>query len=265
MLEKILQDIGLSAAEAKIYLACLKLGTQDVKTLAKETGLTRPDAISILSGLLEKGFVSKFSHIKDFFTPEHPKVVLKILKNEKFEIEEGIRTLNRLLPKFEEFMRPGFTRPEIAYYEGRQGIIAAYEDTLTSKTDILAITSIDDTESQLPDYVRKYYLRRKAAGILIKAIFPDTKMSRARQGRDKQELRISRLVPRNLMDIHIELNIYDDKVAYFSLSEKLAVIVRSRVIAGSMRNVFRMCWKMAEMYQTLKITPTSTSVKKKKR
>jgi len=249
MLRKILEDIGLKPNEAKVYLACLKLGTQDVKMVAKETGLSRYTATMILTNLLDRGFVSKFARQKDFFTPEQPQVIIKILENSKYQLEENIKAFQKVLPQFEDYMNPSFTKPEIAFYEAKEGVIAAYEDTLTSKTDILAIASVEDTESVFPQYVPKYYKRRKAAGILIRAIFPDSKMARVRQAKDKDELRISRLVPKDLMKFHIEMNIYDDKVAYFSIKEKLAIIVKSSTIADSMRDVFSMCWQVAELYQ----------------
>jgi len=157
-------------------------------------------------------------------------------------------------------MNPSFTKPEIAFYEGSEGIIAAYEDTLTSKTEILAFASIDNTETTLPEYVQKYYKRRKAAKIPIKAIFPDTKMARARQKKDAEELRESRLLPKDLLNIEIEINVYDDKVAYFSIPEKLAIIVKSKLIAASMREMFRLCWKMAEMHDAK--NPSKPSIRK---
>ena len=249
MLRKLLQDIGLGPKEAEVYLACLKLGTQDINTLAKETKLTPFDVSVILTSLLDRGFVSKFSREKDFFTPEQPGVVVNILENGKMKLEANISNFKKHLKHFEDYMNPSFVKPEIAFYEGSEGIVAAYEDTLTSKTEILAFTSIDDTETILPEYVSKYYKRRKAAKIPIKAIFPDTKMARARQKKDTEELRESRLLPKSLLNIEIEVNIYDDKVAYFSIPERLAVIVKSKLISASMREMFRLCWKMAEIYE----------------
>lgn len=249
MLIDVLQDIGLNINESKVYLACLKLGTQDVKTLAKDVNLKPYNVSLILTNLLDRGFVSKFAREKDFFTAEKPHILIKILENDQFKLDKSIKKFGNMLPKFYDYMNPAFTKPEIAFYEGKEGVIAAYEDTLTSKTDILAIASIDDTESLFPDYVPKYYKRRKAAGILIKALFPESKMSRERQKEDQEELRESRLIPNKLLKFHIELNIYDDKVAYFSIKEKLAIIVKSRVIADSMRDVFDMCWNIAEIHE----------------
>lgn len=249
MLQKALENIGMKPVEAKVYLATLKLGTQDVKTIAKETGIAPKETAGILSDLLDRGFVSKFSSEKDFFTPERPDIILKILENKKHRMEEQILTFSKILPQFDDFINPAFTKPEIAFYEGEEGLIAAYEDTLTAQTDILAIASVDDIQCTFPEYMLKYYKRRKAAGILIRAIFPDSEDSRERITHDTEELRISRLIPKDVMDFRMEWNIYDDKIAHFSLEEKLAVIVKSKVISDGMRNVFELCWKMADMYQ----------------
>ena len=248
MLRKLLEDVGLSTNEAEVYLASLRLGTQDINALGKETKLAPFDVSVILTNLLDRGFVSKFSREKDFFTPEQPAVLVKILENGKMKMEANITNLKKHLKHFEDYMNPSFTKPEIAFYEGPEGIVAAYEDTLTSKTEILAFASVDNTESILPEYVSKYYKRRKAAKIPIRAIFPDSKMARARQKKDLEELRESRLLPKSALNIEIEVNIYDDKVAYFSIPEKLAVIVKSKLIAASMREMFGICWKMAELY-----------------
>lgn len=245
MLNKVLEDVGLNAREAQVYLASLKLGTQDIRTLGKETKIPAFEVSVILANLLDRGFVSKFSREKDFFTPEQPAVLVKILENSRMKLEHSISNLKKHLPHFEGYMNPSFTKPEIALYEGLAGIIAAYEDTLTSKTEILAFGSVDSGETLFPDYAAKYYKRRKAAKIPLKALFTDTKMTRARQKKDAEELRESRLLPKSLLNVEIEANIYDDKVAYFSVPEKLAIIVKSKLIAASMREMFGLCWKMA--------------------
>ncbi len=248
MLRQLLQDVGLNAREAEVYLAALKLGTQDIKTLSKETKLGALEVSLVLTSLLDKGFVSKFSREKDFFTPEQPGVVVHILENSKLKLETNISKLKKNLQHFEDYMNPSFTKPEIAFYEGSEGIVAAYEDTLGSKGEILAFGSVDNAETIIPDYAQKYYKRRKAAKIPVRAIFTDTVMSRARKKKDGEELRESRLLPRELLNIEIEVNVYDDKVAYFSIPERLAVIVKSKLIAESMRSLFGLSWKMAETH-----------------
>lgn len=248
-LTPILTSVGLKAQEARLYLTCLKWGTQDLSTLAFQSQLSRYDALTALHRLCERGFLTKFVHGKEFFTAELPDVMLRVLDETKLYDGATLNGFRRSLPLFEKYRNPHSTRPKISFYEGKQGIMVAYEDTLTSRTDILAIASIQDTETSFPRYVPRYYQRRKAAGILIKAIFPDTEVAQARQAKDEQELRISRLIPADSYPFTNEINIYDDKVAYFSLKEELAVIIKSADIAHNMATMFTMCWEMAGHYQ----------------
>ncbi len=248
-LEEILSNVGFEEDEALAYLECLRLGTQDIPTISRCLGLPTRTTLTLLHRLHRRGFLSRFTSDREFYTAEPPSVVLGIIESEHHEDEKRITEFRRALPAFERSVNPACSKPEIALYQGKEGVIAAYEDTLHSGTEILAVTSIDDTETTLPTYVPMYYKRRKAAGILIKAIFPDSPLSRARQARDKNELRISRLVPRSfLKNFHIEYYIYDNKVAYFSVKEQLAVIVKSNFIATSMRAIFEVLWRMAEEY-----------------
>lgn len=248
-LEQILRNVGLEEDEAAIYLRCLQLGTQDVRTISKNLKLPMRSTHAVLHRLHQRGFLSRFLGDHEYFTAEAPAVVLGIIENDYHESRKRIIEFRRALKAFERSTNPASSKPEISLYQGKKGIIAAYEDTLHSTTEILAVTSIDDTETTLPTYVPMYYKRRKAAGILIRAIFTDSPLSRARQKRDKAELRVSRLVPKSfLKNFHIEYYIYDNKVAYFSVKEQLAVIVKSTVIATSMRSIFETLWRMAERF-----------------
>lgn len=248
-LEDVLANVGFAEDEAMAYLECLRLGTQDVPTISRCLSLPTRTTLTVLHRLHRRGFLSRFTGDREFYTAEPPSVVLSIIENDHHENNKHITEFRRALPVFERSVNPACSKPEIALYQGKEGVIAAYEDTLRSGTDILAVTSIDDTETILPTYVPMYYKRRKAAGILIKAIFPDSPLSRARQALDKKELRVSRLVPRSfLKNFHIEYYIYDNKVSYFSVKEQLAVIVKSNFIASSMRAIFDVLWHMSEEY-----------------
>ena len=56
--------------------------------------------VSFLShrlSLLDRGFVSKFSREKDFFTPEHPAVLVKVLENGQLKLENSISKFKKHL------------------------------------------------------------------------------------------------------------------------------------------------------------------------
>jgi predicted DNA-binding transcriptional regulator len=250
MLIDSLRHLGFSDSEADIYLTCLKLGTQELSFIAREAKLPSAEVKTLLRSLLNQGFVSRYiSGNREFFTAESPSVLLRITEQHKGTNDPAVDFFRSALPELEAFMKPGQARPDIAFYEGDKALIAAYEDTLTSTTEIVAVASIDDTEATLGSYVRTYYRRRKAAGIPIRAIFPDTPMSRKRQMLDAQELRESRLLPASLMHVQLEWNVYNNTVAFFSCAEKVAVLIRSKLIADAMRASFEVQWEMARLLQ----------------
>ncbi len=249
MPRKTLQLAGLSAPEADAYLACLKLGAQDLRSIAREMDLPSTEMKPLLERLLERGFLTRYTSGKRaYYAAEPPKALHRLLAPHRDRSRRDVRdTLGSLVPVLEALMRPGQERPDTAYYQGERGLRAAYEDTLTSATEIVAVASVDDTESILKAYMPAYYRRRKAAGIPIRAIFPDTPMARRRSAKDAGELRESRLLPESLFQVQIEWNVYDDKVAFFSLRERIAVIIRSRLIADAMRAAFEVHWRLAGM------------------
>lgn len=242
-----LQQVGLSPGEADVYLTCLRLGTQELGFIARDVRLPAAEVKAILRALRQRGFVTRYmSGRKEFFTAEPPHAVERLLQKGNAGSHSALRTALRAL---EEHMQPGHERPDIAFYEGEQGLMAAYEDTLTASSNIVAVASIDDTESILQNYMPAYYQRRRAVGISIRAIFPDTPKSRERRAQDQIELRQSRLLPTAFMPGGIEWNAYDDKVAFFSIQEQIAVIIRSRLIADAMRSAFEVQWRVADLLE----------------
>ncbi len=139
------------------------------------------------------------------------------------------------------------SRPKVRYYEGIEGLREVYEDTLTSKEDLRSLALVDEAESTLEGYFPKYYQRRAAKNINIRAIFPDSPGARHLKTKDGIEKRTSLIVPGNEYDLKPEINVYDNKVMIASWHEKLGIIIESQEIANAMKMLFELAWKEAEL------------------
>ena len=86
MIENVLQNLGLTQNEIKVYLALISLGESKSGEILKKSGLNSGKIYEILNSLQKKGFVSQISKggVK-YFSPADPKRVLDYLK-EKREI-----------------------------------------------------------------------------------------------------------------------------------------------------------------------------------
>ena len=137
-------------------------------------------------------------------------------------------------------------RPRVRFYEGEDGMKEVYEDTLTTHDPIRAYATVDDMHRGIPNYFPGYYKRRAGAGIMIRAIVPDTDIGRERASKDKEELRETALVPQDKFYFSPEINIYDNKVMIASWREKLGIIIESAEIADAMKKIYELSWSEAK-------------------
>jgi len=250
-LQKTLVSIGLSEKEAGVYLALLELGRAKVSDISRKAGMNRTTGYDILDSLVGKGLV----HIsgkepKQEYLAESPDALIELLKKEVREKEQMFQKAQTLAPQLLS-MQKTENRPQVKFYEGTEGLRHVYEDTLTSQETIRAYASVDDVQGTLTGYFPAYYQRRAGKGISIRAIFPDTPVSRERETHNAEEARDSSLVPADRFDFHPEINIYDNKVMIASWREKLGIIIESAEIADAMKKIFELAWAEAKRLDAL--------------
>ncbi|KKT62308.1 MAG: Transcriptional regulator, TrmB [Candidatus Giovannonibacteria bacterium GW2011_GWB1_45_9b] len=239
-------SIGLSENEAKIYLALLELGKGTVSEITRKANLNRTTGYDVLGGLVGRGLVSvSGKEPKQEYIAESPDKIEALLKYKIGEDERNLKEIKNILPELKSLHNIA-GRPKVRFYEGTQGLIDVYEDTLTSTEPIRAYANVDDMHKALSNYFPKYYERRAGKGISIRAIIPKNAMGEERASKDKEELRESALIPPDKFYFSPEINIYDNKVMIASWREKLGIIIESAEIADAMKKIYELSWAEAK-------------------
>ncbi|KKP38973.1 MAG: transcriptional regulator TrmB [Candidatus Peregrinibacteria bacterium GW2011_GWF2_33_10] len=247
MLTKFLKSIGLSEKEAQIYLSMLEIGSNGVSVIAKKSNLTRTTAYSVLETLQKKGFVTFYEKNKiKYYSAEQPEIIKYILNQKENECRKQEKEFQNLLPEFESLINKNQILPKVKFFEGLDGIIEIYEDTLKNNKSKLAYSSIPNVQNEkLKKYIQEDYLsKRKKLKINVRAIFQDTPESREFIKNDKFLLRESRLVPVSQFQFRSEINIYKNKIAMMSLDANSmhGVIIESEPIAETQKAIFEVAW-----------------------
>ena len=113
---KILEDIGFSNAEIKVYLALLELGTTSAGPLLEKSCLQNSVVHFILNKLVERGFVSFVKEGKrNQYQAVNPRHIIDVL-NEKKERFEAI------IPELLLKQNLAKAKPEIVTFRGIRGI-----------------------------------------------------------------------------------------------------------------------------------------------
>lgn len=243
-----LVKFGLSEKEARVYLALLELGPSSVTEVSKKSKVTRTNAYHLLSSLELRGLVNSHEEkSKMIYSAESPERIVRMLQDEISEKKRQLDEAEKIVPELKTVYNDPEGKLKVRFYEGVEGLVSAYEDTLTAKTPILAYASVEHQHTFFPGYFPEYYKRRAARDIPVKCILAHTKESFRIKSLDEKHLRKTYIVPAKFA-ISPEINVYDDKVAIMSLKEKFGVIVQSRDVAHAFSKLFELAYEKSKDY-----------------
>jgi sugar-specific transcriptional regulator TrmB len=240
-MRELLRLIGLNNNSSKLYQSLIKEGALTMSELSDKTNLIRSSCYTFIKPLFKKGLVSKcISDGKTFYFAENPNKILKILKEEKNQIELKFNIGTNLFKEYQyEFNKlRKYKRPKVRYFEGERGLQEAYEDTLQSSEAIRAYANIEEMHKGLPHFFPEYYKRRSNTEIFIHTIAPDNQTSIERSKHDNKEFREIRFIDKDKYEFTPEINIYDNKILFASWKEKIAIVIESEEIADFHKKIF---------------------------
>lgn len=260
-MEKELISIGLSPSEAKVYIALLELGEATVSEVAKRGGINRTAAYDVISRLIEIGLATKgITEPVQRYQAEPPAKLPLVLEQRVLKATEQAKKSKRLAGELNMLIKSKFKKPQVRLFEGNKGIKELYEDTLLSKEPIRAFEAADQLVGFDPEYINNYFVRRAKKKLFIKAIVADSAEGRRLKKLDPDQEREIRLVPPEMLDIKPEVYFYENKVAFFSLNERFAVLIESADIAKALKSLYDLAWEKAKEYDErapMALPPTS--------
>ena len=247
-IEQVLHNFGFSEKETAVYLSLLELGSATATQIANHSQVNRSTVYVVIRSLQKEGFVSvqKEDGMATRYIASPIEQLLESARNKRNKYANMIKEIEKILPEMQLSIESKKARPRVQFFEGKKGLIKAYEDTLTSSEEILAYASIENMHKALPGYFPAYYKRRAGNGIPIRSIHPDTKEARERVKHNKEEARKSALVPVDKYSFSPEINVYDNKIVFMSLVEKFALIIESQELADALKKVFELSWREAQ-------------------
>lgn len=237
-LDRLLQHLGFSKNESKVYLAALESGPSSAQNLAKSAGLPRTTTYSVLEYLVERGVVGKTMHQgKTRFLAEPPAKLASIVSDLQKQVE-------RSLPQLEAIYNKSETKPKIYFYEGKGAIRKAFDDTLIDKPkEILMWLTDFNIDLDRYNFDPNYIPARIKLGMHAKRIAGEgSSWQTVNKPNDVRELSETVIVPRKLFWPGVEVMIYDNKVVFINFAENNSVMIESKAIATSMRQAYNLSW-----------------------
>ncbi len=249
MLIKDLTDFGLNEKEAKTYLSLLKLEIAGVQEIARATGVNRSTTYVILESLMKRGLasISDDKNVRQYVATS-PEMLLRSAEESAKKFENIRKKIEALVPELNALHKDTRQRPKVRIFEGREGLMSAFEDTLGSQEKIMRVSSSVGTLFQLmPDYFIGYVKRRIKAGIKMKSIHPYDEVAKNLVGQGLTKFDQPIFIPKEKYKFPADLAIYDNKIGYMSLEKGgMAIVIESKEMSDVMKSVFDLAWEEAK-------------------
>ena len=240
-----LEKIGLSKSEATLYLALLKLGSSEVKSLVEESGFYKSNVYDSLERLYEKGIISKVvQKNKRVYQIQKPDSLTDYIIKKKFDLEEQEKIARKLAKNISSMKKQNYFKETAIVLSGLSGVKQIYSEIIENKLDYLGFGSPKIASEIIGDYYwENLHLKQKEFGIRAKMIF------------HKSLRNWKKLIPNELIELRFfdekfepltETTIYGSKVAFVIWTEKpIVTIINNEYIAKSYRQIFDLLWKQA--------------------
>ncbi|NQV91298.1 hypothetical protein HQ489_02390 [Candidatus Woesearchaeota archaeon] len=246
---EILEKIGLTNSEAKVYLALLELGSTSKGPLIKKSGIASSKIYEITDKLIGKGLASYILKNKvKYFKAASPKRIKDYLAEKKKEIVKEEESFDKILPFLES--QHLFLKEDVdaEIFKGWRGLETAFEDMVNTlkkgEIDYVFGASKGSNSIRTRRFYDKYQVLTYNKGIKIKAIFNKDAKPYFKKSKTIKKHIETRFLNQSTPT---EINIYGNKVLIIILSKiPMVIMIKGDEVASSFKAYFNTMWKVAK-------------------
>ena len=177
MNERILEEIGLTKGEIKVYLTLLKIGETTTGKVIEQAQISSGKVYEILDKLMKKGLVGFILKDKTkYFSAASPNRILDFLQQKEKEIKEKQEDIKKELPLLLKLQNLEKKQYETKLFKGFKGVeTAIFEalENLNSKDEVLAMGLITTKGKHYNLLWQKWHKERIKRKVKCKALFSD--------------------------------------------------------------------------------------------
>jgi len=246
---KILEELGFTQGEIKVYLALLKLRESSIGNIAKKSGVTPSKTYPILEKLKEKGLITSIIKNKTkFFQLLNPNRLLNFLDEKEKKISKQKEKIKHILPLLSAFQKEESDQ-FATIYETFNGIKSLYDEILESliknKSDFIGFTLGDEYKTKEANlFFKNYDAKRKNNSIKTKLIALESQRKFLENNYSKNKNIEIKYVEHSTPSGVI---IFDNNVATLLWGEiPIAFVIYSKQNAENYKNFFNELWVKAK-------------------
>lgn len=240
-LQEILGELGLHKKESLVYLASLQLINATASEIAQLTNIQRTHVYDISKKLVEKGFFRQTRKgNKQLYFAILPEEILNI-QNKKIE------RFKKAIPEIEAMTNSLKQKPKIFYYEGEEGMRKISDEVTKSEGELLVFSDEDFFTKDDGIYQKIYIQKRLDLHTTCRAIAGISSAAIKSQQSDKEELRETRLLPKELFESKVLFGMLNHKTYVINHQKNFGFIIEDKDFTETLEMIFELIWNSGKI------------------
>lgn len=239
VLVQILQKIGLSEKESRVYLSALQLGPTTVLAISRDAEVKRSTAYSVIESLRERGLMRREIHgIKEYFVAAEPEKLERLLDDQR-------SALHSILPQMQALHQLKGHESVIKYYEGIESLKTVYLEILSLvriQEDYFVLTDSKKWFSLDEEFFSGFLKKRSQLDITVKHILASSSLSTPHLKVNRRANEVYKFLPKG-SEIFTNLVIIPKRVFVHSLVPPIVgMVIENKPLIQMHREMYNVIW-----------------------
>lgn len=256
-MEKLLQELGLTKNQVRVYLAFLKSGETMTTIISKNLQMDKSSTYRAVEELVKKNLLTPNLKTRGTtYSATNPEVLKELLASKKIELESQANSLDKFIDQLNKSLLIQRTT-NIKVEKGIKAHLICMENSLKNNKEKLIRESWDMNNIIFQDkeysiFVNDFAQRRIRLHIFDKYLTKNLLQNKVSDlmHTSTQLLKEVRILPDNFTSSH-GYRIYGDTIEIVSFDENkdyIVVTIQDRYITELMKNMFDFIWDHSEVF-----------------
>ncbi|MBU0536396.1 MAG: hypothetical protein KKE20_05485 [Nanoarchaeota archaeon] len=243
MRAEILEEIGLTKSEIRVYLSLIELGSSSTGKIVDKAGVASSKIYEILDRLVQKGLVSTIvkSGVK-YFESAPPSRIIDYFQEKEKDLKSKESELRALLPELELKRSLAGIGSETQVFKGMKGAGTAFDDILKTmkKGEEYCLLGISAFTPQFERFVVNFHKKRSKQGIRCRMIVNEVAKETGEKLSSLKHTQI-KYVQKELFTPVVFI-VYKDKTLISIGLDEVFIQIKSKNLSDGLRAYFDYLW-----------------------
>jgi len=247
---QILEKIGMTKGEIKVYFSLLKLGECTVTPLVRNSNVSKSKVYDILEKLIGRGLVGyAIKDKKRFFHASDPVKIFDYLEKKEAEFIKEKKEVEKIMPFLRSKTSETIENQKAVIYEGINGYETVRNELLSelpSGENLLVIGAPALANIKYDERLLEFHRKREKRRIGMKIVY-NLDAKRFAEKRKKLKLtQVKFMYENTITPSWIEIFKKSVLIGVISEDYLFCFVIKDLKVAESFRHYFNIIWKIAK-------------------